>query len=185
LVVELQGVFARTPLCSATIAAAEAHLAMAEGRLDDAIRAWIESAASFDELGRRIDAARARLELGQALLNRRGAEDRNEARRQLIEVETAAAGLPEAGQAAALLRRHRLVAGNPVRADSLSEREWEIVALIARGLTNRRIATELTLSPRTVDNHVSRILGKLQLRSRSQIVAYAIERGGADSESVK
>jgi ATP/maltotriose-dependent transcriptional regulator MalT len=186
LIVELQGVFARTPLCSATIPAAEAHLAVAEGRLDDAIRLWAESVASFDELGRRVDASRARLELGRTLLTRRGAEDRDEARRQLLDVQRIAADLPEAGQAVALLRRHRLVAATSRHADSpLSEREWEIVALIARGLTNRRIATELTLSPRTVDNHVGRILAKLVLDSRSQIVAYAMEKGVTHSKPVK
>lgn len=53
----------------------------------------------------------------------------------------------------------------------LTRREEEIAALVARGLTNRRIAEELTLSQRTVDNHVSKILKKLGLRSREQVAA--------------
>lgn len=183
-VVELQGVFARTPLCSATIPAAEAHLAVAEGRLDEAIPLWRQSAALFEALGRPIDASRSKLELGRSLLARRGAEDRDEARAQLLAVQAVTAGLPEDAQAEALLRRNRLVAARAGHGP-LTEREREIVALIARGLTNRRIATELTLSARTVDNHVSRILGKLQLASRSQIVAYAMEHGEAGGKPVK
>jgi predicted ATPase/DNA-binding CsgD family transcriptional regulator len=183
-VVELQGVFARTPLCTATIPAAGAYVAAAEKRMEDAILLWRESVAGFAGLGRPIDASRARLELGRALLAGRSAEDRDEARTQLLAVQAAAAGLPEAGHAEALLKRHRLVA--VVRGHGpLTEREWEVVLLIARGLTNRRIATELTLSARTVDNHVSRILSKLQLASRSQIVAYAMERGVTGARSVK
>ncbi len=177
-IVELHGVFARTPLCSATIPAAEAWLAVAEGRKDDAAPLWATSAEAFAELGRVVDAARSRLELGRTLLAQSRQDARDHARRELLAVQASAAGLPEAVQAEALLRRHRLVVKRAAaRAGPLTEREREIVALIARGMTNRRIAAELTLSTRTVDNHVSRILDKLQLASRSQIVAFAIEHG--------
>jgi DNA-binding NarL/FixJ family response regulator len=96
-----------------------------------------------------------------------------------VQSSFAGVGLPEAGQAEALLRRHRLIPPSARGDGPLSAREREIVALIADGLTNRRIAAELTLSARTVDNHVSRILNKLQLASRSQIVAFAIEHEAA------
>jgi DNA-binding CsgD family transcriptional regulator/tetratricopeptide (TPR) repeat protein len=180
-IVELQGVSARTALCSATIPAAEAWLAVAEGRLDDAIRLWRESTASFEALGRPVEACRVRLELGRTLVARGADGDRGEARVHLVAVQSsfAGVGLPEAGQAEALLRRHRLIPPSARGDGPLSAREREIVALIADGLTNRRIAAELTLSARTVDNHVSRILNKLQLASRSQIVAFAIEHEAA------
>ena len=55
---------------------------------------------------------------------------------------------------------------------SLTRREREIAALVARGLTNRQISTELTISERTVDNHVANILKKLGLHSRAQVAAY-------------
>jgi DNA-binding NarL/FixJ family response regulator len=183
---ELQGVFARTPLCSATIPAAEAYLAVADGRSADAISLWSASAEAFAELGRLVDASRSRLELGRALLVERHAEFRARARETLLAVQAAVARLPEAAQADALLRRHRLVATRAAREDGpLTEREQGIVALIARGFTNRRIAAELTLSSRTVDNHVSRILSKLQMASRSQIVAYAMERDRTAPKRVK
>jgi non-specific serine/threonine protein kinase len=56
---------------------------------------------------------------------------------------------------------------------NLTRREQEVVVLVARGLTNRRIAQELFLSERTVDAHVRKILKKLGLRSRAQIAARA------------
>jgi DNA-binding CsgD family transcriptional regulator len=54
----------------------------------------------------------------------------------------------------------------------LTPREREVAALVARGLTNLQVAEELTISERTVEGHVERILGKLQFRSRGQIAAW-------------
>jgi DNA-binding NarL/FixJ family response regulator len=54
----------------------------------------------------------------------------------------------------------------------LSPRELEVAALVARGLTNRQIATELYLSPRTAQNHVQHILTKLGLANRTQVAAW-------------
>jgi DNA-binding NarL/FixJ family response regulator len=61
--------------------------------------------------------------------------------------------------------------------DRLTGRERQVLALIATGLTNRAIATALAISSRTVDRHVSNILSKLDLPSRSAVIAYAYERG--------
>lgn len=61
--------------------------------------------------------------------------------------------------------------------DLLSEREKEVLVLVARGMTNREIAGELVLSENTVRNHLSRILDKLDLSRRSQVAAYAAQRG--------
>jgi len=59
----------------------------------------------------------------------------------------------------------------------LSGREREVVALIARGLSNREIADELVLSKRTVEHHIANILSKLGFTNRAQIVRWAIENG--------
>jgi DNA-binding NarL/FixJ family response regulator len=61
--------------------------------------------------------------------------------------------------------------------DLLSEREKEVLVLVARGLTNRQIAAELIISENTVRNHLSHILEKLDLSRRSQVAAYAAQRG--------
>jgi len=62
------------------------------------------------------------------------------------------------------------------RSEVLAPREREVAALVARGLTNRQIAKELSISERTVHTHVRRILGKLGLGSRAQITAWVIEQ---------
>jgi non-specific serine/threonine protein kinase len=59
---------------------------------------------------------------------------------------------------------------------ALTPREEEVAAHVARGLTNRQIASELSISEHTVANHVAKILRKLSLSSRSQITAWVAER---------
>jgi predicted ATPase/DNA-binding CsgD family transcriptional regulator len=61
--------------------------------------------------------------------------------------------------------------------DDLTEREREVVALIARGKSNGEIASELVVSKRTVEKHIANILSKLALTSRAQIVRWAIDHG--------
>ncbi|RVX40000.1 LuxR family two component transcriptional regulator [Nonomuraea polychroma] len=63
------------------------------------------------------------------------------------------------------------------RAGELTERETEVVALIAHGLSNAEIAGRLVLAEQTVKTHVGRILNKLQLRDRTQVAVFAYETG--------
>jgi non-specific serine/threonine protein kinase len=72
---------------------------------------------------------------------------------------------------------HGPTTASPTDAGPLTRREHEVAVLVARGLTNRRIAEHLILSERTVDAHVSNILRKLDMIHRAQIAAWVVERG--------
>jgi len=61
-------------------------------------------------------------------------------------------------------------------AERLTHREQEIAILVARGLTNRQIAQELSISDRTVENHMAKILKKQGFSSRVQIAASVVYR---------
>jgi DNA-binding NarL/FixJ family response regulator len=66
---------------------------------------------------------------------------------------------------------------SPAELDELTEREREVLALIAAGLTNGEIAERLVISPATAKTHVSRILLKLDARDRAKLVVIAYESG--------
>jgi DNA-binding NarL/FixJ family response regulator len=68
-------------------------------------------------------------------------------------------------------------AGDDGAAPKLTERETEVLRLVAKGLSYRQIAERLVLSHRTVQNHVQNTLGKLQLHNRVELTRYAIEQG--------
>lgn len=87
-----------------------------------------------------------------------------------------AAGEPAYGPglAAVVLEARGLPAGSGVH---LTARESDVLRLVVEGLTARQIATRLGLSPRTVENHVQHLLGKLPVTNRAALVRYAIEHG--------
>jgi NarL family two-component system response regulator LiaR len=75
---------------------------------------------------------------------------------------------------AARLMEEVATSGAHEAADNLTPREREVVGLIARGLSNKRIALELGISEKTVKTHVSSILGKLGLTDRTQVALHAV-----------
>jgi DNA-binding NarL/FixJ family response regulator len=86
------------------------------------------------------------------------------------------------GLAGLVLGEYRRMAAGPADdgAPRLTDRETEVLRLVAKGLTAKQVAERLVLSPRTVENHVQNTLRKLQLHNRAQLVRYAIEQGLAD-----
>ncbi|GAA3874754.1 response regulator [Streptomyces sp. NPDC003631] len=96
-------------------------------------------------------------------------------------VRTVVAGeaLLSPGPTARLIARFRRspVAPTTGGPECLSDREREVLTLVARGLNNTEIAESLGLSPLTAKTHVSRIMGKLRARDRAQLVIVAYESG--------
>ena len=87
--------------------------------------------------------------------------------RRLVETFVASrprAGMPQGSHAREAIRL-------------LTDREREILTLVARGLTNEEIADDLVISPATVKTHVARIMGKLDAHDRAQLVVCAYESG--------
>jgi two-component system, NarL family, response regulator LiaR len=68
----------------------------------------------------------------------------------------------------------------PPTEEPLTDRELEVLKLVAQGLANQEIANSLVVSERTVRAHVSAILGKLHLANRTQVALYALREGIAD-----
>ncbi|MBD2847659.1 response regulator transcription factor [Paenibacillus sp. IB182496] len=67
--------------------------------------------------------------------------------------------------------------GGPEAAGPLSEREKEIVALVAKGYSNKEVADQLVISVKTVESHKANIMEKLGLKTRPDLVKYAMEKG--------
>jgi NarL family two-component system response regulator LiaR len=82
-----------------------------------------------------------------------------------------------------LIRELEQPSDRPRAADPLTEREVDVLRLVARGLSNREVAEELVISERTVAAHVRGILGKLHLANRTQAALYALREGLADLDT--
>lgn len=67
-----------------------------------------------------------------------------------------------------------------MQGESLTERELDVVRLVAQGRNNHEIAQDLVISEKTVKTHISNILGKLHLEDRTQLAIYAIKKGLVD-----
>jgi DNA-binding NarL/FixJ family response regulator len=67
----------------------------------------------------------------------------------------------------------------PTWEEGLTPREREVIRLLVRGLSNREIARALVVADRTAEAHVNHVLTKLGLRSRAQVIAWAVEHGVA------
>jgi two-component system, NarL family, nitrate/nitrite response regulator NarL len=84
-----------------------------------------------------------------------------------------------------LLARVRLQepqpAGNGAAPANLTPREWEVLKLLAGGMTQRDIAAHLTISPKTVGTHIEHVLRKLGVHSRTQAVAFVLRQDSGNA----
>lgn len=164
LVAEAALAAGRAALALGDAAAAERHL---EG-----------AAARFAVLRMPLEEGRARLGLAE-VHTRLGSPLAPRLARDALEVFERLDARPDADRAAALLRRlgrAGRTAGRSGR-DELTLREREVLRLVAAGLSNGQIAERLVIAPKTAEHHVSRVLGKLGVRSRAEAAAYAVREG--------
>jgi DNA-binding CsgD family transcriptional regulator len=125
-----------------------------------------------------LETARARLELARSLARSSPQVAIDLARRARSDLEALGAER-EADEAAALLRRLGAKGrAGPRDYGRLSKRELEVLRLVGEGLTNAEIASRLFISPKTAEHHVGRIYGKLGLRTRTELAAYAVRSLG-------
>ncbi len=178
-------------------------LAAHESRHADAVAHRRRAISLWQEMGLPYEEAVSRRQLGESLLQIGGPDARRDARHELAAAREIfrRLGAPlDLESVEVLSRRYRLErrptrvvddenvplvgrravsqprAGVPVVAPALTERELEVLRLLAQGLSNPEIAARLVLSSHTVHRHVSNILGKLDLPSRAAAAAYAAER---------
>ncbi len=156
--------------------AADRYLGMLAATLGEHAEAneRFEAAAALERsMGARTWVAHTTYEHGRVLLEAGEAE-------RAAPLLTEAAGLAEAIVMPTLLARVRALrspeAPSPLP-DELSEREAQVLALIARGLSNREIGARLHISEHTAANHIRSILRKTKCANRTEAAAYAIRRG--------
>jgi DNA-binding NarL/FixJ family response regulator len=157
------------PLPGAVAAHAQGAVLLAEGDALAALQALRRAWSAWQELEVPYEAARARVLIGLAC---RQLGDRDGAAMELDAARWVFAQLEAAPD---LARVEALTARRPRPPDGgLTGRELEILRLVAAGRTNREIAAELVLSERTVDRHLSNILTKLGVSSRTAATAHAL-----------
>jgi DNA-binding CsgD family transcriptional regulator/tetratricopeptide (TPR) repeat protein len=155
-----------TPYLRAHAARTRGAVLLAEGNANTALVELRKAFNEFHTLGVRYEAARTRLLIADACA---ALGDHDAA---AMETSTARSVLDALGAASALGPITEPAASSP---DGLTERELEVLILLARGKTNRVIAQELFISEKTVASHVGHIFTKLGVTSRSAATAYAYD----------
>lgn len=154
---------------------------------------WRTAVAAWDKLDRPYPAAYCRYRLAEALLGRaRDTDEAVQSAREGYRMAAALRALPLRRELQSLAQRGRLdLVGLPAPARrgrasglGLTDRESQVLLLLARGYTNREIATELTISTKTASVHVSHILRKLGVPRRFDAAAIA-HRVGLESSGLR
>jgi DNA-binding CsgD family transcriptional regulator len=159
-----------SPLLRATAAQADGAVRLAEGDPAAALAALREAWTRWRELEAPYEAGRVRVLIGLACRTL-GDEDGAQ-----MELDAAGWVFQQLGAVPDLARVQALARTTGAADDTvLTRRELQVLRLVAAGKTNRAIAADLFLSERTVARHVSNILAKLGLSSRSAATAYAYE----------
>jgi DNA-binding NarL/FixJ family response regulator len=161
----------------ATLASGRVAAASGDSSAPDLLRRALNLFAGIPQP---LEAARVRLELARALVPSTPEVAVDLARRARSDLESLGAAR-EADEAAALMRTLGAKGrAGPRDYGRLSKREVEVLRLVGEGLTNVEIAQRLFISPKTAEHHVGRIYSKLQLRTRTELAAYAVRNSGPE-----
>jgi DNA-binding CsgD family transcriptional regulator len=190
--VSLQVPMARHPSVRCNLLLAQAERSRLKGASDP--ERWHEAAAAWERLERPFEAAYAHLRQAEALLARGAPRQQAEAvLRPAHHAAVALGAAPLRREIELLAQRGRLrleepvdeaevaKAPSPAASLGLTQREAEVLALVAEGRTNRQIGQALFITPKTASVHVSRILAKLGVAGRGEAAAVA-HRLGLDKQ---
>jgi ATP/maltotriose-dependent transcriptional regulator MalT len=182
------------PVVEAVNVLSEAELARAEDREEPEL--WERAAAAWDGIGRPYRAAYARWRGAEAAARARDREGAERAAGTALETARRLGSRWLTTEIEGLAARARLQLdgvkpqadgdGGPDAAEpfGLTARERQVLALVASGATNREVGERLHMAEKTASVHVSRILAKLDVRSRTEAAAVAHRLGLADTETV-
>jgi DNA-binding CsgD family transcriptional regulator len=160
-----------TTAMRAALDAARGAVALNEGRPADALARLRAASDRWRELDAPYETAQVGVRIGEGC---RALGDEEGAR---MEFRAALATYERLGARPDASRVRGLLSGRDAHLAGLSAREIEVLGLIAIGRTNAEIAAQLCLSERTIHRHVSNILNKLDVRSRTAAAAYAVHHG--------
>jgi DNA-binding CsgD family transcriptional regulator len=169
---ELEGIAesAHTGVLGAMAAHARGSIELAEGRAEAALGSLRRAWKVWQQVEAPYEAARVRVLMGMACC---ALGDKEGGR---LELDAARTVFEQLGAAPDLARIESLTRAVPSgRPHGLTPRELQVLRLVAEGKTNKVIASELFLSEKTVDRHVSNLLAKLNVPSRAAATAFAYE----------
>lgn len=158
----------RTPFLQATSDRVTGQILLEDGKADEAVQILRNAWNLFQDMGISYEVAQTRILIGRAcreLSDYDTADMELDAAKMILEQLGAKPDLDELSH----LIKDTLLSNKT----DLTPREFEVLACIATGKTNKEIASELFISERTVDRHVSNILGKLNVSTRAAATAYA------------
>ena len=162
----------RAPLLTAMAERAQGAVLLVEGDPRAALASLRRSWTAWQALDAPYDAARTRVLIGLACV---ALDDADAA---TLELDAAADAFRKLGASPDLERVEALLDERPTPSTGgLTNREVEVLRLVASGKTNREVAADLVISERTVARHVSNIFDKLSVPSRAAATAYAYEHG--------
>lgn len=158
-----------SPMISAMAAAADGVVRLTEGDRVGSTARFREACRTFTDLGLTHAAAETQVRIGIA------ARDDGDDDTATLELTAALAAFERLGAKPDVERTRELLERKPAPSTTLTEREIEVLRLVAEGHTNREVAEALVVSRHTVARHLSNIFTKIGVNSRAAATAYAYE----------